>query len=120
MLRLLMTKHRRYQHSLEELYLHVYVLVGDWLKENELRFSLLKQRTQVASYSELFTIAVVGELVAQSYESVWYWLVTQSYRELFPELPEYSRYHRVTRNAERLWAGVSPPSRGPSGTDQNY
>jgi hypothetical protein len=107
MLRLLMTKHPRYQHSLEDLFLHVYVLVDDWLKENEERFSLPKQRSQIASYSELFTIAIVGELIAQPHESVWYWLVRQSYRNLFPQLPEYSRYHRVVRNAERLWAELA-------------
>lgn len=102
-----MTKHPRYQYSLEDLFLHVYVLVDDWLKENESQFALPKQRTQVASYSELFTVAIVGELVAQPYESVWYWLVCQSYRKLFPRLPEFSRYHRVTRNAEKLWAALA-------------
>lgn len=102
-----MTKHPRYQHSLEDLFVHVYVLVDDWLKENELRFTLPKQRSQVASYGELFTIAIVGELVAQPYESIWYWLVGQSYRHLFPKLPEYSRYHRVVRNAEKLWADLA-------------
>lgn len=102
-----MTKHPRYQHSLEDLFLHVYVLVDDWLKKNEERFSLPKQRSQIASYSELFTIAIVGELIAQPHESVWYWLVRQSYRNLFPQLPEYSRYHRVVRNAERLWAELA-------------
>lgn len=102
-----MTQHPRYQHSLEDLFLHVYVLVDDWLKENEERFALPKQPRQVASYSELFTIALVGELVAQPYESVWYWLVGQSYRRLFPKLPDYSRYHRVVRNAEKLWAALA-------------
>jgi len=87
------TTHPRYQHSLEELFLRVYIVVDDWLKENQGRLALPQQPRQ--SYSELFTIAVVGELVAQPYESVWYWLVGQSYRELFPKLPEYSRYHRV-------------------------
>ena len=99
-----MTQHPRCQHTLDELFLRVYVLVDDWLKENETQFALPQQRTQVASYSELFTVAIVGEVVAQPYESVWYWLVTQSYRELFPKLPDYSRYHRVVRNAEKLWA----------------
>ena len=107
MLRLLMTNHPRDQHSLEDLFLHVYVSVDDWLKENELRFALPKQRSQVAAYSELFTIAIVGEVMAQPYESVWYWLVKQSYQELFPKLPEYSRYHRVVRNAEKLWADLA-------------
>ena len=74
MLRLLMTRHPRYQHLLEDLFVQVYVFVDDWLAENEARFSLPKQPRQVASYSESFTIALVGELVAQPYESVWYWL----------------------------------------------
>lgn len=102
-----MNPHPRYQHNLDELFLQVYVLVDDWLKANETRFNLPQQRTQVASYSELFTVAIVGELVAQPYESVWYWLVQQSYRNLFPRLPEYSRYHRVVRNAEKLWAALA-------------
>lgn len=54
-----------------------------------------KQRSQIASYSELFTVAI------------WYWLVGQSYRKLFPKLPEYSRYHRIVRNAEKLWATLA-------------
>lgn len=106
--------HLRYQHSLEDLFLRVYILVDDWLKANEERFSLPKQRSQIASYSELFTIAIVGELVAQPYESVWYWLVGQSYRNLFPQLPEYSRYHRVVRNAEKLWAELAVKLAGSS------
>lgn len=52
-----MNPHPRYQHSLEDLFMHVYVLVDDWLKENERRFGLPKQPRQVASYSELFDIA---------------------------------------------------------------
>lgn len=102
-----MNPHPRYQHSLEELFLHVYVWVDDWLKANEQQFALPKQRSQVASYSELFTIALVGELMAQPYESVWYWLVGQSYGHLFPKLPEHSRYHRIVRNAEKLWAALA-------------
>jgi hypothetical protein len=57
---------------------------------------LPQQRTQLASYSELFTIAVVGELLAQPYESVWYGLVSQSCQKLFPELPEHSRYQPLS------------------------
>lgn len=102
-----MKNHPRYQNTLEDLFLKVYVLVDDWLKANEERFALPQQSSQVASYSELFTIALVGELLSQPHESVWYWLVGQCYRELFPRLPEYSRYHRVVRNAERLWAELA-------------
>ena len=99
-----MTKHPRYQHTPEDLFLHVYVFVDDWLKQNEHTLRLPKQRHQVASYSELFTIALVGEMLAQPFESVWYWLVKHSYPNLFPHLPEYSRYHRIIRNAEGLLA----------------
>lgn len=102
-----MNKHPRYQHTLEDLFLQVFVYVDDWLKANEQRFGLPKQSTQLASYSELFTIALVGEIMAQPYESVWYWLVQQNHCDLFPCLPEYSRYHRVLRNAEKLWAELA-------------
>lgn len=102
-----MTKHPRYQHTPEDLLLHVYVFVDDWLKQNEHRFKLPQQRHQVASYSELFTIALVGEMLAQPYESIWYWLARTSFRQLFPQLPEYSRYHRIIRNAEGLLASLA-------------
>lgn len=102
-----MSKHPRYQHTLEDLFLYVFVYVDNWLNANEERFSLPKQASQVASYSELFTIALVGEIMAQPYETVWYWLVQQNHRDLFPRLPEYSRYHRVLRNAEKLWAELA-------------
>lgn len=100
-------KNLRERTTLDDLFLNVFVLVDDWLKANQMKFRLPRQPAQVASYSELFTIALVGELLAQPYESVWYWLVGQSYRDLFPELPEYSRYHRVVRNAEKLWAELA-------------
>lgn len=55
-----MRNHPRYQHSLEELFLKVFILVDDWLKANQERFRLPVQAKPVASYSELFTIALVG------------------------------------------------------------
>ncbi len=97
-----MVHHPRYQRSLEELFLHVYVYIDDWLVPHHEHLS--KHSRQKASISELLTIAVVGELLAQPFESTWYWLVQQSFRDLFPSLPEYSRYHRVLRNAEPLFA----------------
>lgn len=57
-----MSKHPRYQHTLEDVALRVFVYVDNWLNANEARFSLPKQASQVASYSELVTIALVGEL----------------------------------------------------------
>lgn len=102
-----MNPHPRYEHTLEDLFLYVFVYVDDWLKVNEERLGLPAQTTQVASYSELFTVSLVGEMMAQPYESIWYWLVRQNHRDLFPQLPEYSRYHRVLRNAEKLWAELA-------------
>lgn len=114
-----MTTHPRYQYRLEDLFLTVFVYIDDWLKPYQ---SLLPQQsTQKASYSELqgrtlrVTIAIVGEILAQPHESTWYWIVNQLFRELFPKLPHYTRYHRILRNAERLVAklalSVLPASR---------
>lgn len=36
-----------------------------------------------------------------------HWLVQQRFGDLFPSLPEYSRYHRGLRNAEPLLAGLA-------------
>jgi hypothetical protein len=100
-----MTHHPRYQRSLDELFLHVYVYIDDWLAPHQAQ--LPQHSKQKASISELLTIAVVGELLAQPFESIWYWLVQQHFGDLFPSLPEYSRYHRVLRNAEPLLAGLA-------------
>lgn len=100
-----MAPHPRYQRSLDELFLHVYVYIDDWLKPHQAQ--LPKHSRQKASISELLTIAVVGELLAQPFESTWYWLVQQRFYDLFPSLPEYSRYHRMLRNAEPLLAGLA-------------
>jgi len=100
-----MTTHPRYQYKPEDLFLTVFVYIDDWLKPYQ---DLLPQQpAQKASYSELLTIAVVGEILAQPYESTWYWIVSQLFRELFPKLPHYSRYHRILRNAERLVAKLA-------------
>jgi hypothetical protein len=46
-------------------------------------------------------------MMRQPFESTWYWLVRSTYRDLFPDLPEYSRYHRIIRNAEPLLAHLA-------------
>lgn len=102
-----MKSHPRYKHTLDDLFLHTFVYVDDWLKENKVRFQLPQKSNQVASYSELFTIALVGEMQAQAYESVWYAIVLEQSKHLFPHLPEYSRYHRILRNAEYLFAELA-------------
>ena len=100
-----MTPHPRYQYKPEDLFLTVFVYIDDWLKPYQ--DILPQQPAQKASYSELLTIAVVGEILAQPYESTWYWIVSQLFRELFPKLPHYTRYHRILRNAERLLAELA-------------
>ena len=103
-----------------ELRVTVFVYIDDWLKPYQdilpRTDSSGQQPAQKASYSELLellTIAVVGEILAQpkvgfaGYESTWYWIVNQLFRELFPKLPHYTRYHRILRNAERLLAKLA-------------
>jgi len=100
-----------------ELRVTVFVYIDDWLKPYQdilpRTDSSGQQPAQKASYSELLTIAVVGEILAQpkvgfaGYESTWYWIVNQLFRELFPKLPHYTRYHRILRNAERLVAELA-------------
>ena len=101
------TKHPRHQYTLEDLFLRVFVLVDDRLIANAQRFALPPQSSQVAGYSALFTVAWVGELPAQPSGPVWYRPVFHNHRDLCPALPDYTRYHRVVRNAERLWAELA-------------
>jgi len=90
------TKHPRYQYTLEDLFLRVFVLVDDRLIANAQRFALPQQSSQVAGYSALFTVAWVGELLAQPSGPVWY---RPSFtRDLCPALPDYTRYHRAVPN----------------------
>ncbi len=100
-----MTRHPRYQHTLEDLFLTVFVYIDDWLKPYQ--HMLPQQPAQKASYSEIITIAIVGEILAQPFESTWYWIVQETFRSLFPQLPHYSRYHRILRNAEKLVAELA-------------
>ena len=75
-----MTTHPRYQYKPEDLFLTVFVYIDDWLKPYQ---KLLPQQpAQKASYSELLTIAIVGEILAQPHESTWYWIVNQLFSEL--------------------------------------
>ena len=68
---------------------------------------LPKQPAQKASYSEILTITIVGEILAQPFESTWHWIVQRAFRDLFPQLPHYTRYHRILRNAEKLVAELA-------------
>ncbi len=75
-----MTHHPRYQKKLENLFLTVFVYIDDWLKPYH--NILPQQPAQKASYSEILTIAIVGEILAQPFESTWYWIVSRKDREL--------------------------------------
>ena len=111
-----MKPHPRYQYKPEDLFLTVFVYIDDWLKPYQKLLPRTdsqadslgpgQQPAQKASYSELqgrtlrvrrtsssdwsfgWTIAVVGEILAQpkvgfaGYESTWYWIVSQLFREL--------------------------------------
>ena len=75
-----MNPHPRYQYRLEDLFLTVFVYIDDWLKPYQ---KLLPQQPT----QNRVTIAVVGEILAQpqdgfaGYESTWYWIVSQLFRE---------------------------------------
>ena len=92
--------------SVTELFTMVYVLVDDYFKASlsQKRFTLPKKANQKASYSELFTIVLVGELLQQKNQGLWYSIVKSDYKSLFPELPELSRFYRIQRNFERIYA----------------
>ena len=59
------------------------------------------------------SIALVGEMLGQAHSGTWFMLVAQMRKDLFPQLPDVTRYHqksevasdaRVLKNLERIWA----------------
>jgi len=89
-----------------DLFTLVYVAVDDYLQHSlELcRFVLPESLDQKASYSELKTISLLGDLLAQPYSGDWFVWVKHEYAFLFPCLPDVSRYYRVLCNLERIFA----------------
>lgn len=65
------------QHSISELFTVVYVVVDDYLKAGvaQGRFVLPESPQQKGSYSELMTIALVGDLLNQADVGLWFNLV---------------------------------------------
>ncbi len=100
------TLHFQGQSTLSELFTVVYVMVDDYLKRSvEIRrFSLPTAENQKGSYAELMTIALVGELRSQDHSGDWFDSVKVEYAALFPVLPHRTRYYRVLKQLERIFA----------------
>lgn len=94
------------QSAVAEVFTVVYVLLDDYLKaaEANCRFVLPTSEQQKRSYSELMPIAMVGDLLNQADVGLWFNFVKGEYKQLFPELPDESRYYRILKNLERIWA----------------
>lgn len=62
---------------------------------------------QEGNYSEVRTISLVGEWLKQRFVGDWFTFVQVGYAELFPVLPDYTRYHRILKNPERIFADLT-------------
>ena len=95
--------------SVTELFTVVYVLVDDYLQAAERlgRVRLPRKSNQKGSYSEVLTIVLVGEILQQRNQGLWYLTVRSEYKPLFPVLPELSRFYRIQRNFERMYADLA-------------
>lgn len=97
------------KHTVTELFTVVYVLLDDYLQASQKlgRFNLPNKQNQKASYAELLSIILVGEMLQQKNQGLWYLLVQREYQLLFPDLPHLSRFYRVSRNFERIYADLA-------------
>lgn len=84
-------------------------MVDDYLQAAQRlgRFKLPQKCNQRASYAELLTIVPVGEVLQQKNQGLWYLLVKSDYGGLFPVLPELSRFYRISRDFERIYADLA-------------
>ncbi len=103
------TKELLSKRTVTDIFTAVYVLVDDYLQAAQRlgRLKLPKKRNQRGSYSELMTIVLVGEIMQQKNQGLWYLLVKAEYKQLFPVLPELSRFYRIQRNFERIYADLA-------------
>ena len=97
------------RNTVTDIFTAVYILVDDYLQASETlgTFRLPKKRNQKASYAELLTIVLVGEILQQKNQGLWYLLVQRDYQGLFPKLPHLTRFYRVSRNFERIYADLA-------------
>lgn len=103
------TKELLSRQSVTDIFTSVFVLVDDYLQAAQRigRLKLPYKRNQRASYSELITIVLVGEIMQQRNQGLWYLSVKLEYKALFPVLPELSRFYRIQRNFERIYADLA-------------
>jgi hypothetical protein len=96
-------------HNLEDLFTIVYTVTDDYIAQSIRagRFTLPEMKNQKASYSELMTIALVGEILHEVHAGTWFLLVRRFGQHLFQKLPDITRYYRIMRNLERIWADLS-------------
>jgi hypothetical protein len=94
------------KHTIEDLYTVVYTVIDDFIEQSleANRFCLPKSNTQKASYSEILTIALVGEILNQAKAGVWFLITKNHFMHLFRELPDVTRYYRILRNLEQIMA----------------
>lgn len=94
------------QHTITDIFTAVFTVIDDFINTSieAGRFSLPISKQQKATYSELITISLVGELLRESSSEHWYVWVNYYFKSLFPKLPSVSRYHRVLKNLERIFA----------------
>lgn len=87
----------------------MYVLIDGYLQAAQRlgRFKLPKKCNQRASYAELLTIVLVAEVLQQKNQGLWYLTVKSEHKQLFPVLPELSRFYRIQRNFERIYADLA-------------
>jgi Transposase DDE domain len=99
-------RHLLEQHIIQDLFTIVYTVVDDYLKlshENK-RFKLPTSTQQKASYAEIMTIALIGDLLREPHSEHWFIKVKLGFSSLFKELPHITRYHRILRNLEGIMA----------------
>lgn len=123
------------QSTLTDLFTIVYVLVDDYLLASVTadNFTLPQQEDQKGSYAELMTIALVGDvlgkaaptgparLLKQAYTGSWFDFIKVEYSQLFPVLPDRTRYHRILNHLERIFADFAlrfPPQQ--TADEANY
>jgi hypothetical protein len=93
-------------HTITDIFVAVFTIVDDYLKSSleAKRFTLPVSKQQKASYSEIMTISLVGDILRRSTSEYWYLEVRLHHAHLFRQLPDLTRYHRILKNLERVMA----------------